>query len=312
MKMDKIDVSIIMPMLNEEENVLNAYNRINGIMNATKYSYEIIFVNDGSSDDSYNIAKRICGIDKRVRLISFSRNFGQEPALLAGHKESSGKCVISLDIDFQEPPELIPKMLEEWEKGYKIVDVKRKKRKEGFFKRATAKCFYKIMSHLGAKNMNDTAMFFLLDRIVVDKINTLEECSGTFKSVIFWTGYKTKTLYADRSPRDFGKTKYTLAKMIDTASLSMTNTTTKPLYLGFYISFAMFITTFLLDIAFTVLSILNLLPASLWLIPVGTFLTGTITLVLGVHGIYLAQTFIESRHRPEYIIEEKINFDDEK
>lgn len=310
--MEKFDVSIVMPMLNEEENVLNAYNRIKGIMDATKYSYEIIFVNDGSFDNTYNITKRICEVDKNVRLINFSRNFGQESALLAGHKESSGNCVISLDIDFQEPPELIPKMLEEWEKGYKIVNVKRKKRKEGFFKRATAKCFYKIMSRLGAKNMNDIASFFLLDRVVVDKIVNLDECSGAFKSTIFWMGYKTKTLYADRTPRDYGKTKYTLQKMIDTASLSMTNTTTKPLYLGFYVSISMFISTVLLTAIFIVLSILKLLPAFLWLIPVATLLTAFITLVLGVQSIYLAQTFIESRHRPEYIIEEKINFDDEK
>ena len=299
--MDKLDVSIVMPMLNEEENVLNA-----------KYSYEIIFVNDGSSDKTYELTKKICEVDKNVRLINFSRNFGQEPALLAGHKESSGSCVISLDIDFQEPPELIPKMLEEWEKGYKIVNVKRKKRKEGFFKRVTAKCFYKIMSHLGAKNMYDTAMFFLLDRVVVDKIVNLDECSGTFKSAIFWMGYKTKNLYTDRTPRGLGKTKYTLPKMIDTASLLMTNTTTKPLYLGFYVSISMFISTILLTAIFIALSILKLLPAFLWLIPVATLLTAFITLVLGVQSIYLAQTFIEARHRTKYILEEKINFDDEK
>ncbi len=296
-------------MFNEEDNILSAYDRVVNIMSTTNYVYEIIFVNDGSVDKSETIARELCLQNKNIRLINLSRNFGQEQALLAGHKLARGRCVISLDIDCQEPPEIIPEMLKNWEEGYKIVNIKRRSRKEGFFKKFTAKCYFKVMEKFGVKNMSDIACFFLLDRVVVDQINNLDESGGAFKSTIFWAGYKTKTLYVDRVEREKGKTSYTLEKLFKSASLSMTNSTTKPLYLGFYAGVGLGCTTLILCILFLILAICKALSPFLWLIPIMTMLASILSFILGVQGIYLSQTFVESRRRPPYIIESTINFD---
>ena len=149
--MTNYDCSIIFPLLNESENIEYSYNKINEIMKKTNLSYEIIYVNDGSTDNSEDLIKNICNKDKNVKLISFSRNFGQQSASMAGLQHCKGKCAINLDIDLEEDPNVIYDMISAWQNGYEVVTIKRKKRKDGLFKRFFAWAYFKLLKCLGVK-----------------------------------------------------------------------------------------------------------------------------------------------------------------
>lgn len=310
--MANYDCSFIFPLLNEHDNIMFSYEKIHGIMKDTKYTFEIIYVDDGSTDDSVEIIKKLAAKDKDVKLVSFSRNFGQHPAIMAGFGAATGKCAINMDIDMQEDPSVIPEMLKKWEEGFEIVTIKRKKRKESITKRLMDKMYYGVLSHLGQKNISNLADFRLLDQKVISAITSLQDNNIYIRSQLDSLGFKSTTLLADRNERQNGKTKYNLKKMAKTAIKSIVSSTVKPLYYAFTASFISFMFAFMSLVTFVVLACVSVpFSPSFWLIPIILGCTGIITLCLGFIGIYLGFTYDQARQKPAFIIRETVNIDKE-
>lgn len=309
--MSKIDCSIIFPLLNEEENIDNSYSVLSQIMQAEKLSYEIIYVNDGSTDNSENLIKELCQKDKRVKLISFSRNFGQQSASLAGFKYAKGKYAINMDIDLEENPNVIPQMIQKWKEGYEVVTVKRRKRRDGLFKRMTAYLYNKLLKSMGVKQQDNLAEFRLLDRKVINELISLTEKNIFLKNQINWLGFKRITLETNREKRQRGKTNYNIKKLTKIAIKGIAVSTDKPLYFAFGFSVLFFLLTCASLATFIVLEALKIaFPVSFWLMPVILASTAVLLLVLGFIGMYLSFTYDEVKNRPRYIIGETINIED--
>lgn len=309
--MKNFQVSIIVPIYNEEKNISFFLEKITKIVK--KYNYEIIFINDGSTDNSENVIKKYCQKQKNIKLISFTRNFGHQMALYAGYHHSSGDVVISIDADLQDPPELIEKMIDLWQKGANIVYAKREERKgESFFKLITAKIFYKIINFLSEtpipENVGD---YRLIDKTVVDYLKSLKEKPDFLRGLVAWPGFKTEYIYFKREPRFSGKSHYTLGKMINLAINGITSFSTKPLrlsaYFGFFISIFAILIIFYKIIEHFVFKKGSWLPGWASLFFSIVFLGGVQLIMIGVLGEYLAKIYKEIQKRPNYIIKQKIN-----
>lgn len=310
--MKKVDCSIIIPLLNESENIDFSYNKICEVMSKTDKSYEILYVDDGSTDTSLELLRQLTKKDSKVKVVSLSRNFGQYPAIVAGLENCKGKCAIHLDIDMQESPEAILEMLNKWDNGYDIVTVKRKRRKESIFKRITAWFYYKIINFVAKQKVFDNqAEYRLYDRKVIDTLLSIEDKNIYLKEQTNWVGYRQTTIEVDRVKRQKGKTKYNFKKLLSISSQGIVSTTSRPLYWAFGLSFATHLLSFVAIIVLGLLSILKVnYDIVLWLIPVMLTTSATIMFVLGIIGMYLAYTYLEVKGRPKYIIREKINIED--
>ena len=225
-------ISIVIPMYNEHEIANMCYKRINEVIKQlNNYEYEIIFINDGSKDNTQLILEEIAKEDKNVKILSFSRNFGHQAAVTAGIKYVTGDAIVIMDADLQDPPELIPDMLKLWEDGNEVIYGKRKARKgESLFKLMTAKMFYNTLNALSDVDIpKDTGDFRLVDRKVVDTINNLPEHNKFLRGLCSWVGYKQYAYEYERQERKAGKTKYPLKKMLKLASDGIVSFSTKPL-----------------------------------------------------------------------------------
>lgn len=204
MENEKKLVSILIPAYNEEEVLNMLYERLKKIIDSnTKYNFEILFINDGSKDNTLKIIKKLRSIDSNVCYLNLSRNFGKETAMIAGLDYVKGDCVIIIDADLQDPPELIPQMLKFWEEGYDDVYAKRKSRKgETFLKKFTSKMYYKtLQSVTNIEIQKDTGDFRLLDRRCIEALKSLRESERYTKGLFSWIGYNKKELLYDRDPR---------------------------------------------------------------------------------------------------------------
>ena len=225
-------VSVIIPVYYEEEVVDECYNKIlNVLKKISDYEYEIIFVNDGSKDKTLEILETIAKEDKDVKIISFSRNFGHQCAVTAGLQYATGDAIVIIDADLQDPPELIPDMLKMWENGNDVIYGKRKVREgESKFKLLTAKMFYNTLNKLSDVEIpKDTGDFRLVDRKVVDVINSLPEHNKFLRGLFSWVGFEQKEFEYERKKRFAGKTKYPLKKMFKLALDGIISFSTKPL-----------------------------------------------------------------------------------
>jgi len=225
-------ISIVIPMYNEQEVAEACYKRIKKVLNdLTQYDYELIIVDDGSKDKTLEIITKIAKTDNKVEIISFSRNFGHQSAVTAGLKETTGDAVVIIDADMQDPPEIIQDMIALWEKGNDVVYAVRSKRKgESIFKTLSAKMFYKILYSLSdVKIPKDTGDFRLVDRKVVDVVNSLPEHNKYLRGLFSWVGFKQKPLKYVREERIAGKTKYPFKKMFKLASDGILSFSTKPM-----------------------------------------------------------------------------------
>ncbi|WP_157055805.1 glycosyltransferase family 2 protein [Clostridium sp. DMHC 10] len=315
MSKSEIQYSIVVPVYNEELVIGETYKRLKKVMDSTKEAYEIIFVNDGSKDGTVEIAKTICSMDKNIKLLSFSRNFGHQLAISAGMDYSSGNAVVVIDADLQDPPEVILKMIEKWKEGYDVVYGKRAKREgETFFKKFTAKAFYRTLKSMTDIDIPvDTGDFRLIDRKVCDKLKSIPEHNRYVRGLVSWIGYKQTGVQFVRHERFAGETKYPLKKMLKFASDGIASFSYKPLKFPLYIggvvsaiSFLYFIFELLKDV-FTSNSVSGLSLA----ISMIFFLIGIIFVVLGVMGEYISRMSDEAKGRPLYIIGEKEGFKDE-
>ena len=310
--MKNIDCSIIIPLLNESENIDFSYNKICEVMAKTDKNYEILYVDDGSTDTSLELLRQLSKKDSKVKVVSLSRNFGQYPAIVAGLENCKGRCAIHLDIDMQESPEAILEMLNKWDNGYDIVTVKRKKRKESIFKRITAWFYYKTINLIAKQKVFDNqAEYRLYDRKVIDTLLKIEDKNIYLKEQTKWVGYRQTTIEVDRIKRQKGKTKYNFKKLLSISSQGIVSTTSRPLYWAFGLSFATHLLSFVAILVLGLLSILKInYDIVLWLIPVMLTTSATIMFVLGIIGMYLAYTYLEVKGRPKYIVREKINIED--
>ena len=302
-------ITIIIPAYNEEESLPFLFERLNELTKKIEsYEFEFLFVNDGSKDNTLEIIKEQRQIDSRISYIDFSRNFGKEIAMIAGLDYATGDAVIFMDADLQDPPELIIEFIKYWEQGYDDVYAKRKSRKgETFLKKFTSKMYYRVLQKLaGMEIQKDTGDFRLLDRRCVNALKKLRESQRCTKSMFSWIGYKKKEVLYDRDPRIAGKTKWNYKKLIDLAIDGITSFTTSPLRLATYISIPTFVLLggyFIYVIAkcFVVNQPIQAFQAIILLI---LFFSGVQILLFGIIGEYLGRIFVETKHRPLYLINE--------
>lgn len=306
-------ISIVIPMYCEEEVVQECYNRIIEMFKSIEnYEYELVCVDDGSKDKTLEILNNIAEKDKNVKIISFSRNFGHQCAVTAGLRYASGDAIVIIDADLQDPPELIPKMIKMWEQGSDVIYGKRKTREgESKFKLLTAKMFYKTLNALSDVDIpKDTGDFRLVDRKIVDVINSLPEHNKFLRGLFSWVGFKQEALEYERKERFAGKTKYPFRKMIRLASDGIISFSTKPLKSVGGLGILSIIISFIILI-YSILSFIfkwnSLTPGWTSIMITITFFSGIILLSLWMIGEYIARIYDESKGRPQYIISKKIN-----
>ena len=307
-------ISVVIPMYNEEEVVIECYKKMTEVLsNIQKYSYEIIFVNDGSKDKTLEILEDISGEDKNIKVLSFARNFGHQCAVTAGLKHVSGDAVVIIDADLQDPPELIPNMLKLWEEGNQVIYGKRKTRDgESAFKLLTAKMFYSTLNALSDVEIpKDTGDFRLVDRQVVDVVNSLPEHNKFLRGLWSWVGFKQVSYEYERKERIAGETKYPLKKMLKLASDGIISFSTKPLkFVGTLglISIAISVCIIIYALISYILKLNNLTAGWTSLMIAITFFAGVQLMSIWIMSEYMARIYDESKNRPQYIIEKKINF----
>ena len=302
-------ISIIIPAYNEEESLPILYERIENLMeNMKNYEFEILFVNDGSKDKTIKIIKEMREKDSRICYVDFSRNFGKEIAMIAGLDYATGDCVIFMDADLQDPPELIPELVKYWEQGYDDVYAKRRSRKgETWLKKFTSKMYYKVLQHLTKVEIQkDTGDFRLLDRRCVNALKKLRESQRNTKSMFSWIGYNKKEVLYDRDPRVAGSTKWNYIKLMDLAIDGITSFTTSPLRLSTFIAIPTFIVLFVYFIYVIVKAcvINEAIQAFQAIILLILFFSGVQILLFGIIGEYLGRIFNETKNRPLYLVNE--------
>lgn len=308
-------ISVVIPMYNEEEVVQTSYLRIKNVLeDLREYDYEMLFINDGSEDKTYNLLLEIAKENNKVKIISFSRNFGHQSAVTAGIKYVTGDAIVIIDADLQDPPELLAEMIVLWEEGNEVIYGQRKLRKgESMFKLLTAKMFYHTLNALSDVEIpKDTGDFRLVDRKVIDVINHLPEHNKFLRGLFTWVGFKQKPYRYERQERYAGNTKYPFKKMWKLASDGIISFSTKPLK----IVGGLGILTIILSIGIFIYSLLSYLFNLNHLTAGWTSIMVAITLFSGVQLLsiwimseYIARIYDETRDRPEYIIDKKINID---
>lgn len=306
--------SIVAPIYNEEGNIQVLYERLSAVMDSTGESWELVTINDGSRDRSLELLQELAGRDPRVKVLNFARNFGHQIAVTAGLDHTSGDAAIVIDADLQDPPEMILEMIERWKAGYQVVYAVREERKgESWFKLLTAKIFYRLIYRITDVDIPmDTGDFRLMDRKVVDALNSMREHNRFIRGMTSWIGFKQTGITYVRDARYSGETKYPFKKMVRFAMDAITGFSYFPLQVMIYVSFVL---GTLAVLAVPIIAVLRLV--------VGTqFLGGQVTTIvlllllsafqlffLFVMGQYVARIYDESRGRPLYILADRFGFD---
>ena len=308
-------ISVVIPMYYEEEVARECYNKMSKVLSEIDgYDYELICVNDGSGDNTLQILEELACSDNKLKVISFARNFGHQCAVTAGLQHVTGDVAVIIDADLQDPPEAIPEMLKLWEQGNEVIYGKRKARRgESVFKLLTAKMFYQTLNVLSDVDIpQDTGDFRLVDRKVVDVMNSMPEHNKFLRGLWGWIGFKQIPYEYERKERFAGKTKYPLKKMLKLASDGIIGFSTKPLKLvGALGIISIFISMIIL--IYSLISYiwgLNNLTAGWTSIMVTiTLFSGVQLLSIWVMSEYIGRIYDETKFRPQYIIDKKINID---
>ncbi len=305
-------LSIVIPIYNEEGNVLELYRNLQEAIREVGRSYEIIFVNDGGSDHSIDLIKELHLQNPNIRLISFSRNYGHQAALTAGLQHSTGEIVITMDGDLQHPPNLIPKMIECWKNGYETVHmVKEKQEERGFLKNILASGFYSVFSKISEIDMDPNASDFrLMSRKAVNVLNAMPEQHRFIRGLTYWMGFRSSKIEYIAPKRFSGEPKYSIFKLAKLASAGVLSFSVFPLRASFYVglTIASFSFLYALFAAYKRIFIGNVPMGYTDMMFFVLFLGGVQLVFLGVIGEYLAKVFQEVRRRPLYVIDEMIGF----
>ncbi len=308
-------ISIVIPIFNEEATISELYKRIDKVLKNLNFQFELIFIDDSSCDLSLKKLEELREKDRRVKIISFSRNFGHQVAISAGIDYAAGEAAIIMDGDLQDPPELIPEMLEKYQEGYEIVYAKRKTRQDTFFKKTTASLFYCLINILSdTKIPQEAGDFRLLDKKALNSLKQLKEKSRFIRGLTSWIGFRQAAIEYERDKRFAGETNYPLNKMIKLAIDSITSFSYKPLKIATYIGFGAATIGFLGGLYALVLKILE--PSSTVLgwttIIIAIFFMGGIQLmILGIIGEYIGRIYTETQNRPLYIVDKELGFEND-
>ena len=307
-----MNLSIVVPCYNEEESIKIFYDELNESLNEIKDSnYEVIFVDDGSKDKTLANIKKLAKTDSNIKYISFSRNFGKESALYAGLKESSGEYVAIMDVDLQDPPQLLPQMLEiltSKEGSYDIVATKRSSRKgEPKIRSIFAKLFYKIINKITDLDLVDGARdYCLMTRQVVNSLLELSEYNRFSKGLIKWVGFETKYIEYENVERKAGKTSWSFWSLFKYSIEGIVGFTTAPLSISTFFGFLMALISFIIIIFLIIRHYLYSDPVQGWASTVCIifFIGGIQLFSIGILGKYLEKTYLETKNRPIYLVKE--------
>lgn len=308
-------LAVIVPCYNEELVIAESYRRTREVLDKLPIPAEIIYVNDGSQDRTHLLLDEIAASNLNVKVIHFSRNFGHQPAVTAGINHCDADLAVILDADMQDPPELIPEIvaLQEKEQADVVYCVRRSREGESLFKKWTAKMFYRTLNYMSDVDFPvDTGDFRLINRKVIEQFNRFKERGKYIRGLISWVGFKQVPFYYERESRIAGETKYPLSKMWKFASTAMLYFSKKPLYLATSLGFLAVFVGIVLAIWFTLGKIYGFSHAEIGWTSIMTsiiFFGGVQLLTVGVLGQYIGILFDEVKERPEYIIEEKKNFE---
>lgn len=297
-------ISVIVPLYNEEEVIQESYRRLHAVLTAMEDDYELIFINDGSRDKTYPMAKAIQEKDSHVVLVDFARNFGHQIAVTAGLDQAKGDAVVIIDADLQDPPELIPKMVEMWKNGAEVVYGKRISRKgETFFKKLTAFAYYRVLDALsGWKIPKDTGDFRLMDKKVADVMRSMREHNRFLRGMVSWVGFRQEPIEFVREERFAGETKYTLKKMLRLATDGIISFSGRPFGVMRWGGGALLNAGLLLVLGLLVALFFTAVEGWLWVLA-AVLATGGLNLIaLGVCGIYFERMYDELKGRPLYIV----------
>ncbi len=299
-------LSVILPSYNEEKMIAVAAETLAGILDAVKIPFELLFINDGSKDGTWNEICRAREKDSRVCGVCFSRNFGKEAAMFAGLEKARGDCCVVLDCDLQHPPEKIVEMYRLWEQGYEVVEgIKHDRGEETGLHRFAANTFYGIISKATGIDMASSSDFKLLDRKVVDTLNAMPERNVFFRALSFWVGFKKAEVTYDVRERTAGESKWSTRSLIRYAITNIGSFSSAPLHLITILGFI----TLAISIVFSIVALVQKLAGT----ALGGFTTviilllflGSIMMIsLGIIGYYIARIYEEIKGRPRYIIEE--------
>lgn len=311
--MSEIFYSIIAPCWNEEVTLPELYRRISEVMEPLEENWELVLINDGSTDNTSQVMRKLHKTDPRVHYIEFARNFGHQIAVTAGMDYAQGRVVILIDADLQDPPELILRMLDKWREGYKVVYAVRSERKgETWFKLFTAQLFYRLIYRITDVNIPlDTGDFRLMDRQVVDQMKAMKEHHRFIRGMTSWVGFKQTGVEYVREERFAGETKYPVRKMVRLAITAITGFSIFPLQLATFLGFATAIvsTIFIILVIIARLSGYQAFEGQATTLVMVLFL-GSIQLIsLGIVGEYLGRIYDEVRNRPLYVVNKAVGFD---
>lgn len=309
-------ISIVVPCYNEQEVFGETYKRLTETfeqLDENKYHYEIIFVNDGSKDNTLEQIQNVIKQDPRVKGINFSRNFGHQIAITAGLDNCKGDAAVVIDADLQDPPTVILEMVKKWEEGYDVIFGKRRERAgESTFKLVTAKWFYRFINRLSDVDMPlDTGDFRLMDRNALDQFLRMRETYRFVRGMVAWIGFKQTFVEYDRESRFAGTTKYPLKKMLRLASDAILSFSNTPLKVATFVGFITSIIAFfgILYSLYMRLFTENFVEGWTLLMISVLLIGGIILLVLGIIGEYVGRIYGEIKQRPLYIIQDKLGFE---
>ncbi|MFA4851734.1 MAG: glycosyltransferase family 2 protein [Bacteroidales bacterium] len=300
-------LSIVTPCYNEEKNIEQLYNELLPVLKNICSHYEIVFVDDGSKDNTFSVIKEIAEKNKNVIGLSLSRNFGHQVAIMAGLQHSKGDLVVMMDADMQHPPEIIPQLIFEYEKGFDIVNTKRLDSEDtGFFKKISSRCFYRFINFLSDVKIEPAAADFrLMTRKAVNAFLQLEEKDRFTRGLVSWMGFKQSVVEYNASSRFAGKSKYTFRKMLRFGIDGITSFSSKPLRISFYTGFIVFLAGLIYALYAIVQNIKGETVPGWTSILVTVLIIGGIQLLsIGIIGEYIARIFNEAKARPLYFIKD--------
>jgi dolichol-phosphate mannosyltransferase len=309
--------SIVGPVYNEQALIEEFCRRMLEVMESLGEPFELVLVNDGSRDRSPAILRRLHAEDERVKVLNFSRNFGLQAALTAGLDYARGQAIIVMDTDLQDPPEVVPRLIDKWREGYQLVYAQRAERAgETWFKKVTASAFYRLITRITSVQIPvDTGEFRLLDRKVVDAIRSMREYNRFMRGLSVWVGYKQAGITYERDARKAGETKFPLKKMVRLALDGITSFSYLPLQLATYFGFIVALFALIGLVAVIVMRLTGNQDAfygqASTLVSV-LFLGGVQLIFLGIIGEYLGRIYDEVKKRPLYIVAEQLGFEDER
>ncbi len=303
--MDKL-LTVILPACNEEDNIHPAAETIGGILREAAIPYELLFVNDGSKDGTWDAVRREAGRDAAVRGLRFSRNFGKEAAIFAGLANARGDCAVVLDCDLQHPPEKIVEMVRLWEQGYEIVEgVKASRGEEGVFHALAAKCFYGVISRAVGLDMSRASDFKLLDRRAIDALLSMREKNVFFRALSYWVGFRTASVEFDVRERSAGQSKWSTRSLVKYAVRNITSFSAAPMQIVTALGVVMLLASVVLGINSLVQKLQGAALEGFTTVIILQLFTGSIVMIsLGIIGYYIAKLYEEVKGRPRFIVAE--------